>query len=159
MTNKYENAKLLMTMTNKMLKDLIQALNKRVSVLVIVCIILAVLVVGCLGTIIAIVCTYEYEIVYEEAVIEETYTIEQSAEGEEETGGSNYAIVDSEISNKNNDIVGTICGAIIVVAILSLVGVWIYGKTKNNGKAPHYSQKADNSQKAQVVEKDDVENQ
>lgn len=157
MTNKYENVKLLMTMTNKMLKDLIQALNKRVSVLVVVCIILAVLVVGCLGTIIAIVCTYEYEIVYEEAVIEETYTIEQSAEGSEEIGGSNYAIIDSEISNKNNDIIGTICGAIIVVAILSLVGVWIYGKTKNNGKTPHSSSKNNRSAKAQIVE-NDVEN-
>lgn len=146
-------------MTNKMLEDLIQALNKRVSVLIIVCIILAVLVVGCLGTIIAIVCTYEYEIVYEEAVIEETYTIEQSAEGAEETGGGNYAIIDSEVSNKENDVVGTICGALIVVASVFLLGVWIYGKTKNNGKAPHYSQKGDNSQKAQVVEKDDVENQ
>ena len=153
MTNENKSVKLLLTMTNKMLKDLIQALNKRVSVLIVVCIILAVLVVGCLGTIIAIVCTYEYEIVYEEAVIEETYTIEQTAEGEEETGGSNYAIIDSEVSNKENDIVGTICGAVIVVAILSLIGVWIYGKTKNNGKAPHYSQKT------QVVEKDDVENQ
>lgn len=144
-------------MTNKMLKDLIQALNKRVSVLVVVCIILAVLVVGCLGTIIAIVCTYEYEIVYEEAVIEETYTIEQSVEGSEEIGGSNYAIIDSEISNKNNDIIGTICGAIIVVAILSLVGVWIYGKTKNNGKTPHSSSKNNRSAKAQIVE-NDVEN-
>ena len=146
-------------MTNKMLEDLIQALNKRVSVLIIVCIILAVLVVGCLGTIIAIVCTYEYEIVYEEAVIEETYTIEQSAEGAEETGGGNYAIIDSEVSNKENDVVGTICGALIVVASVFLLGVWIYGKTKNNGKAPHCSQKGDNSQKAQIVEKDDVENQ
>lgn len=144
-----------------MLEDLIQALNKRVSVLIVVCIILAVLVVGCLGTIVAIVCTYEYEIVYEEAVIEETYTIEQSAEGAEETGGGNYAIIDSEVSNKENDIVGTICGALIVIGVASvfLLGVWIYGKTKNNGKAPHCSQTSDHSQKAQVVEKDDVENQ
>lgn len=115
-------------MTNKMKEDLIKALRRKIVVLAIVCAVLAMAVVG---LIIFIAC--EYEIAYEEYEEYVDYEIVQDT-GDGEGAGDNYAIVDSRVSNDDNDIVSTICGAVIISVIIIMVGVIIYGKTNNKGK-------------------------
>lgn len=108
-------------MTNKMLEDLVQTLNKKVKRLTIIAVILGVLFVA-----ISLFVLTNYEIIYENYTEETEYTVEQNSAD----GGTNTAIVDSDINN-NNDLF-VICGTVIMCAIVITGGLVIYGKTKKN---------------------------
>lgn len=86
---------------------------------------------ACVGLIVFIAC--EYEIAYEQYEETVDYEIIQDT-GEGTSEGDNYAIVDSRVSNDDNDIVSTICGTVILCVIIVVAGVIIYGKTSNKNK-------------------------
>lgn len=76
-------------MTNKMLEDLIKVLKKKITILTVVCVVLAL---ACVGLIVFVTC--EYEVVYEE--YEETIDYEIT----QDTGngsGDNVAIIGSDL--------------------------------------------------------------
>lgn len=108
-------------MTNSMLKDLVKSQKLTIKRLIILAIVLGVI---CLSLFIFVLTNYE--VVYEEIYQDEEYTVEQDSAD----GGNNTAIIDSEV-NANNDLF-TICGTVIVCAIIITGGVILYGKTKNH---------------------------
>lgn len=105
-----------------MLEDLIKVLKKKITILTVVCVVLAL---ACVGLIVFVTC--EYEVVYEE--YEETidYEIDQDTES---GSGDNVAIIGSDVNNGTNDETSIICGAVVASVIIIVIGVVIYGKTK-----------------------------
>lgn len=121
-----------------MLEDLIKVLKKKITILTVVCVFLAL---ACVGLIVFVTC--EYEVVYEE--YEETidYEITQDIGN---GSGDNVAIIGSDVNSGTNDETSVICGAVIASVLIVVIGVIIYGKTKNKSKkksgAPSDSDKA-----------------
>lgn len=103
-----------------MLEDLVKSLQKKIKRLSVLVIILAIV---CTALIVFVLTGYE--IVYEEYYEETEYEVEQVSED----GGSNTAIVDSEVNNDDNLFV--VCGTALLCVIVFAGGI-AYGKTKNH---------------------------
>lgn len=121
-----------------MLEDLIKVLKKKITILTVVCVVLAL---ACVGLIIFVTC--EYEVVYEEYEEIIDYEIEQDTES---GSGNNVAIIGSDVNSGTNDETSVICGAVVASVIIIVIGAVVYGKTKNKskekGSAPSDSDKA-----------------
>lgn len=120
-------------MTNEMLFDIIDRLHRKVKVLTMLCIILAIV-----CTIFVVLFFVEFEVTTEMVIDEDTQVSLEQNTGD--GGGSNIAIIDSNITQdedeeEKNDIYIWLFAVIgcSVIAISSILVVK-YGKTKNNHK-------------------------
>ena len=115
-----------------MLFDIIDRLHRKVKILSVLCIVLAII-----STIFVVLFFVEFEVTTEMVIDEDT-----QVELEQDTGdgsGSNVAIINSDIGeneeDNSNDAYVWLCVAIGCVAVtISGIVVVIYGTTKNNHK-------------------------
>lgn len=117
-------------MTNEMLFDIIDRLHRKVKILSVLCIVLAII-----STIFVVLFFVEFEVTTEMVIDEDTQVELQQDTGD--GSGSNVAIINSDIT-KDEDSSNAyvwLCVIIGCVAVtISGIVVVIYGTTKNNHK-------------------------
>lgn len=117
-------------MTNEMLIDIIEKLHKKIRILTIVSVVLAIFL-----TAFVILFFMEFEVTMETIVDETTEVeVEQYAE---DGNGSNIAVINNEISKGEEESDGyNIIVAIVGCAMVSVICICMisYGKTKNRHK-------------------------